>query len=71
MKEVLVGIVNAVENNTKDDKFSLGRLHYKTPHSGPVMIMLRPMKFQNSDIIAHASDLKPLIKTHQKMEKTR
>ena len=60
MKEVLVGIVNAVENNTKDDKFicdSFGRSHYKTPHSGPAMVMLRPMKFQNSDIIAHKSDL--------------
>ena len=43
-------------------KDSLGRVHYRTSHTGPAVIVFRPHKYQKSDIVADLTDLEPVVK---------
>ena len=49
---------------------SHGRLHYKTPHSGPAAIFLRAHLYQKSDINAHMNDLDPIVSMEIEKGKT-
>ena len=42
-------------------KDSLGRFHYRTPHTGPAVIAFRPHRYRKSDDVAHLTDLEPVV----------
>ena len=71
VSSVVNNMIDSISKNNamfKEGKFikdSSGRLHYKTPHAGPGRIVLRPMKYQQSNIVAHIGDLEPLVNTRR------
>ena len=66
-------IVSAQESPEEKNDFiikdSLGCVHYQTPHTGPAVIVFRPDKYQKSDIVAHLTDLEPVIKMKKRKGK--
>ena len=76
IKTLLNDVMTAVETGSKaigENKLlkdAHGRVHLRTPQSGPAFLAVHPMKYQQSNIASHLSDLENVLSMPQHKNKS-
>ena len=71
LDEIITAIDEESETVGNKDyiKDSYDRLHVRTPQTGPALLVARPIKYQQSNIVSHISDLEDILTMPQHEKK--
>ena len=76
IKSLMNDIIHTVETGSKSVphtnliKDSSDCFHTRMPHSGPALLVVRPIKYQPSNIVGHLSDLETVLSMSQHLGKS-